>query len=115
MPNEEHDAQPWQASGKGLWIGGLGFADKDIATVTVETDRYTDQWVLQLVFTQEGNRKFIEAQRCGVSRVIEISFDRKPVSRPLLQEPILGGTATISGGWQSREEAEQLAARIRAP
>lgn len=67
--------------------------------------------MVQLAFTKEGNRKFLIAQRCGVDKFVEISFDRKLISRPVLNAPILGGEANITGGF-TREEAVALAGKI---
>jgi preprotein translocase subunit SecD len=75
-------------------------------------DDYSGEPVLALAFTGSGNAKFLRAQRCGVGRPIEISIDRTVVSRPILNEPVTGGKANISGGWQSLDAVQAVAARI---
>lgn len=107
-----NDPAPLQPAGSGLWIGGIAFAPADIDTVMVTRDDAAEQWVLDLRFTTAGNAKFIQAQRCGVGHMMEISVDRKLVSRPYLREPIAGGRARISSNWSNRGEADALAARI---
>lgn len=104
--------EPAQRAGDGLWIGGIAFAPSDIGSVEAIADKVTEQWVLELRFTPSGNTKFVEAQRCGVGYPIEISVDRRVLSRPILNEPILGGQAQVSGGWRDRTEIDAVAQRI---
>jgi len=106
------EASPQRKSGDGLWIGGIGFTATDIASAEPRLDDYSGEPVLAIAFTPSGNAKFLEAQRCGVGRPIEISIDRAIISRPILNEPINGGKANISGGWQSLEAVRAVAARI---
>lgn len=104
--------EPAQRAGDGLWIGGIAFAPSDIGSAEAITDQVTGQWVLELRFTPSGNARFVEAQRCGVGYPIEISMDRKVLSRPILNERILGGQAQVSGGWDDRTEVDAVARRI---
>ncbi|MEP9357304.1 hypothetical protein [Sphingomonas sp. KR3-1] len=106
------DARPFQKAGKGLWIGGLAFTRADIAGTRPVESEYGIGWTLELSFTQAGNARFVQAQHCGVGRPIEISIDRHVLSRPVLNEQILGGKAVITGGWKTREEVEAVARRI---
>ncbi len=105
------EARPWQKSGAGLWIGGLAFAPADIASAEASRDPMTDEWVLVIRFTSDGNKKFLEAQRCGLNRIMEITLDRKVLARPILMGPINGGAATIAGGFREAEVRE-IADRI---
>jgi len=105
------DVKTLQKAGKGLWIGGIAFVPGDIVSAKPVMDPQTDAWTMQIVFTAEGNRKFIAAQRCGIGKPIEISFDRKVVSRPRLYERIVGGDVLISGGF-TQESATSLARKI---
>ena len=101
-----------QASGDGLWIGGVAFTSSDVESVEVRESRYIPgQWELGLKFTAAGNARFIEAQHCGPGSIVEISLDRKLLSQPHLVETILGGEATISGEF-GRDEWLEIAKRI---
>lgn len=111
-PPPQSESIPLQKAGDGLWIGGIGFTAADLASAEPQTDEYSGEPVLALSFTAAGNAKFLEAQRCGVGRAIEISVDRSVLSRPVLNEPITGGKANISGGWKSRDAVQAVAARI---
>lgn len=103
--------EPMQAAGDGLWIGGIAFLSTDFTSVAAVEDDYGLSWSAQIRFSPSGNAKFIAAQRCGVGRAIEISIDRKAISRPNLNEPITGGEAQISAGW-TRAEAEAMVRRL---
>lgn len=109
---EIDEPRPFQKAGAGLWIGGIGFAATDIATVRASEDRYGLGWSLELGFTPAGNTKFLEAQRCGVGKPLEISIDRHVLSRPMLNERILGGKAMIAGSWKTREEVDSVIRQI---
>jgi preprotein translocase subunit SecD len=106
------DPKPLQQTGKGLWIGGIGFLSTDIAGVEVKRDPYDVDWVIEVKFSAAGNTKFVAAQRCGIGQIVEVSLDRKVISRPALWESITGGAALISGGWRDRAEAEAIAKRL---
>lgn len=105
---------PLQKSGDGLWIGGMSFGIADVASAAAQQDALTGQWMLEIHFTQAGNTKFIAAQRCGIGRPIEVSIDGAVLSRPMLQERIMGGKANITGNF-TRVDAARLAARIAPP
>lgn len=104
------DPTPYQASGEGLWIGGIGFDASDIASAIASQDAY-EMWGVEVRFSAAGNAKFLSAQRCGVGRPVEISVDRKAISHPTLNEPVTGGTAVITGGFD-QESAAALARRL---
>ncbi|MES2988033.1 MAG: hypothetical protein V4808_09020 [Pseudomonadota bacterium] len=110
-PNEM--PQPAQAAGDGLWIGGIRFYPADIATAEPHHSDLTELWELQIRFTASGSVKFQQAQRCGVGHAIEISVNRRAISRPNLAERILGPEMAIGGGWPDRASVELVAATIR--
>ncbi len=103
-----------QKSGKGLWIGGIAFDPADVAETRVVQDALTEEWTIEVYFSYRGKLKFRHAQRCGIDRPIEISFDRKLVSRPWLREEIRG-VVQIASGWQRRSEVETFARRLSPP
>ncbi len=111
LDTTEHP-KPVERAGPGLWIGGIRFEAADIQSAVPEQNKYTDQWELHLTFTMSGAAKFHVAEHCGVNRPIEISFDRKAISRPMLNEVIEGAEVSISGNF-THESAAALAARIK--
>lgn len=101
-----------QPSGEGLWIGGLAFGPDDIAAARPTTDPYSEIPALSIRFSRQGMRKFLEAQRCGIGGIIEISVDRIVISRPRLHERITGGEMSLSGSWETAEARDAVLARI---
>jgi len=66
-----------------------------------------------LKFTNEGAEKFFNATATFVGQIIYIYLDNEVISQPTVDEPIAGGTASISGGFATFEEASNLAALLR--
>lgn len=76
-----------------------------------------DQFGVSLKFKKDGADAFAKATTELVSkfptgrdpqRVIRIELDGQPISSPFIQEPITNGEASISGGFESMEEASNL-------
>lgn len=55
--------------------------------------------IVQVTFSNEGAALFEKITRDHVGEQIAIFLDGKPISEPVVQEPISGGVATISGGF----------------
>ena len=64
-------------------------------------------------FDGEGSRRFALATQANVTRRFAIVVDNVVVSAPTIREPILGGTAQISGSF-TRESANRLAISLRS-
>ena len=64
----------------------------------------------------EGARKFAEVttQVAGKNRFIPIFLDDKAISAPVVQSAITGGSGQISGGFESIEEAQNLAVLLNS-
>ncbi|MDE8652103.1 protein translocase subunit SecD [Novosphingobium album (ex Liu et al. 2023)] len=69
--------------------------------------------VVSITFDQEGGRKFAELTTQNVNRPFAIILDGKVLSAPNINEPILGGSAQISGNF-TVETANQLAISLRS-
>ena len=70
------------------------------------------QYLVELVFTEEGSKAFAEATSKLVGQHIAIIYDGRTYSNPVVKEAITGGTCQIDG-MQSYDEADQLASTIR--
>jgi SecD/SecF fusion protein len=104
--------------------GSLVFTDAEGKTVLEGSDiadaqgvSCTDQqqqrqYLVELVMTKEGAKKFQEATAANVGKQIAIVYDGKTVSAPTVKSEISGGKAQIDG-MSSLEEAQQLASFIR--
>lgn len=66
-----------------------------------------------LEFTSEGADKFFNATAAFVGQIIYIYLDDVSISEPRVNEPIAGGTASISGGFVNFEDAANIAALLR--
>lgn len=70
------------------------------------------EYVVSLVFNEEGTRAFAEATTNGVGKPIYIIYDGQIVSAPMVREAITGGQCRIDG-MEDFEEANTLASTIR--
>jgi preprotein translocase subunit SecD len=67
-----------------------------------------------LSFNQTGSLRFARATQENVGRPFAIILDNIVLSAPNIREPILGGTASISGGGFTVESANQLAISLKS-
>lgn len=66
-----------------------------------------------LEFTDEGAKKFADLTTKNVNKQIAILLDKQILTSPVVQEPITGGKAVITGQ-RTIEEAERLAILLRS-
>jgi preprotein translocase subunit SecD len=64
-------------------------------------------------FNAEGGRRFARVTQENVNKPFAIIVDNQVISAPNINEPILGGTASISGGF-TVDSANQLAIALRS-
>jgi preprotein translocase subunit SecD len=83
----------------------------DIAQAEVAYDQRTGEPVVSFRFTPDSARKFAEFTRRNVGHPAEMRVDGKALSRPVIREPILGGSGQISSHF-SVPQAQDLAARL---
>ena len=67
-----------------------------------------------LTFNGEGGRRFARVTQENTGKPFAIIVDNKVISAPNINEPILGGTATISGGGFTTQSANELAIALRS-
>ena len=73
----------------------------------------TNAPVVSITFDSEGGAKFARLTTENVNRPFAIILDGKAISAPNINEPILGGSAQISGSF-TVETANQLAIALRS-
>ena len=66
-----------------------------------------------ITFDGQGGRRFARVTQENVNKPFAIIVDNKVISAPNINEPILGGTATISGGF-TVQSANELAIALRS-
>ena len=99
----------------------LEFKDEDGNTVLTGTDLKDAQAaidqnnrnVVNLEFSDEGGKKFADLTMKNVGRKIAILLDGEVLTDPVVNEPILGGRAEISGQ-RTLDEAQRLAVLLRS-
>ena len=60
-------------------------------------DQQTNEPVVTITFDQQGGAKFAKLTTDNVGKPFAIILDGKVLSSPVINEPIIGGTARISG------------------
>ncbi|MFN3945931.1 MAG: protein translocase subunit SecD [Allosphingosinicella sp.] len=73
----------------------------------------TNEPVVNIRFDGEGGRRFARVTQENVGRPFAIILDDVVISAPNINEPILGGSAQISGGF-TVESANELAISLRS-
>lgn len=76
-------------------------------------DSRTNEPVVNIQFNQQGGARFAKLTKENVNRPFAIILDGKVLSAPNINEPILGGSAQISGRF-SVDSANQLAISLRS-
>ncbi|NJC34478.1 preprotein translocase subunit SecD [Sphingomonas jejuensis] len=76
-------------------------------------DQQTNAPVVTIRFNSSGGRKFARVTQENTGRPFAIILDNEVISAPNINEPILGGSAQISGNF-TVESANQLAIALRS-
>ena len=76
-------------------------------------DGTTNRPMVQLKFNDEGSDLFASITKANIGKQIAIFLDGAPISAPVVNEEITGGTAVISGTF-AVEEARTLVGRLNA-
>lgn len=98
----------------GIAVKRLGGIKGDSLTNAVQsTDPTSNAPVVSITFDQQGGAKFAKLTSENVNRPFAIILDGKVLSAPSINEPILGGSAQISGVG-SIAEANTLAISLRS-
>jgi len=76
---------------------------------------YDDQnrVAVQVRFNVQGSQRFAQTTQANVRRRFAIILDNRVISAPVINEPILGGTASIAGSF-TVESANALAISLRS-
>lgn len=84
-------------SGEQTWLS-TGLSGKDLSRAILSTNSANGQWVVDLQFNDKGSKKFGDLTSKMVGQQMAIFFNGEMQSAPVIREPILGGSAQISGG-----------------
>lgn len=84
----------------------------DAQAASYQNEMKNNEFVVELTLTDEGAAAFAEMTSANVGKNLPIVYDDQVISNPVVDEPITGGNAQISG-MESHEAAERLASNIR--
>jgi preprotein translocase subunit SecD len=90
-----------------------GIRGDNLTDAQVGVDPNTNQYVVNITFDAQGGAKFAKLTRENVGKPFAIILDGKVLSTPIINEPILGGRAQISGNF-TPEAANNLAIALRS-
>ena len=68
---------------------------------------------VRVSFNAQGSQRFAQVTQANVHRRFAIILDNRAISAPVINEPILGGTASIAGSF-TVDSANQLAISLRS-
>ena len=97
-------AEPWKSS---------GLSGKQLKRAEVTEDTRTGAVQVSLNFDDEGTKLFADITERNVNKQVAIFLDGEAISVPRVNEPILSGSAVITGGF-TLSEAKLLAQRLNS-
>lgn len=107
-------AESSQFAGTSVAVRRLGGIRGDsLINAQQSFDPQTNEPVVSITFDQQGGQRFAQLSTQNVGRLFAIILDGNVLSTPVFNEPILGGTAQISGGFTT-ETANNLAISLRS-
>ncbi len=90
-----------------------GLSGKQLKRTEVSSDSRTGQVQVALQFNDDGTKLFADLTKRNIGKPIAIFLDGSPISIPVVNEPILTGSAVISGSF-SIQEARLLSQRLNS-
>jgi preprotein translocase subunit SecD len=100
--------------GQAIAVRRLGGIRGDSLTNAQQSfDPQTNEPVVIITFNSDGAQRFARLTTENVNRQFAIILDDRVLSAPVINEPILGGTANISGSF-TVDSANQLAISLRS-
>src|SRR3954452_22757367 len=109
-------------SGLFLWtalaVAGVDLAGAEPLLLTVQQavpalDPQTNEPLVRFTFRPESKQRFADFTTANVGKTIELRIDGRVIMRPVIRQPIYGGTGSIAGGF-SFPEATDIARRLTA-
>lgn len=102
-----------EGEGEGISFKPTDLTGADLKKAQVTFDSNTGKPVVQLEFKDEGAKKFEEITGRNVGKQLPIFLDNAPISSPIVQGQIAGGSAIITGEF-SLQEAKNLSIQLNA-
>jgi preprotein translocase subunit SecD len=83
----------------------------EVATASAAFDARTSEPVVSFRLTPESTKVFAELTKKNVGRAMAIIADGRVISKPIIREPIVGGSGQLSGN-MTAADAKALAERL---
>ena len=118
LPGEKNPEKAIETIGKTAVLefkdesGTTRMTGNDLKTAKEQIDQGKKN-VVAIEFTDEGAKKFADLTASNVGRKIGIYLDGEPLTEPVVNEPITGGKAVITGS-KTLEDAKNLAILLRS-
>ena len=118
LPGEKNPEKAIETIGKTAVLefkdesGTTRMTGNDLKTAKEQIDQGKKN-VVAIEFTDEGAKKFADLTASNVGRKIGIYLDGAPRTEPVVNEPITGGKAVITGS-KTLEDAKNLAILLRS-
>ncbi len=90
-------------------INKVVLSGSDVKTAQAAQNTQTGQYVVDVTFTSAGAKKFAQLTTQNVGKQMPIFLDQKEQTSPKIDEPILNGSAEISGSFTSFADAANTA------
>jgi preprotein translocase subunit SecD len=105
---------PYAEGGSAIAVKRLGGIKGDSLTnAQAGNEQQTNQHIVSITFDQQGGEKFAKLTSENVGKPFAIILDGQVLSAPNINEPILGGSAQISGSFNA-QSANSLAISLRS-
>jgi len=85
---------------------------KDLSTASVGFDQTTNRPEVIFAFKDEGAKAFGDFTQSNVGKYLAITLDKRVLSAPVIQSPILGGNGRITGRF-SLEEVQNIVIQLK--
>ncbi len=90
-----------------------GIRGDQLTNAQLSNNPQTNAATVTITFNSDGGTRFAKLTQANVGKPFAIILDGKVLSAPVINEPILGGSAVISGNFTT-DSANQLAISLRS-
>jgi preprotein translocase subunit SecD len=84
----------------------------ELSSVTVTPDVLGTSYVISFVLKSNGSKVFAEHTAANIGKFLTIILDKQVISSPVINDAIIGGEGSISGGFTA-ESANAFAVQLR--
>jgi len=84
----------------------------ELSSVTVTPDTLGTSYIISFVLKSDGAKVFAEHTAANIGKFLTIVLDKQVISSPVINDAIIGGEGSISGGFTA-ESANAFAVQLR--